>query len=128
MNKRHRILPPEFYLDSNVVKMSQALLGKYLVTEFNDQITAGMIVETEAYNGALDRASHAFNHRRTARTEIMYRQGGVGYIYLCYGIHHLFNVVTAKEGTPQAVLIRAIEPTDGIPIMLKRRKMTKLTH
>ena len=119
------ILTQKFYLNDDVVGISQALLGKFLVTRFGGQLTAGMIVETEAYRGAEDKASHAYNHRRTARTETMYQAGGIGYIYLCYGIHHLFNVVTAQAGTPHAVLIRAIEPVDGISTMIKRRNMKK---
>ena len=110
----------------DVVQIAQRLLGKVLVTNFNGCYTAGMIVETEAYAGATDQASHAFGSRRTARTETMYREGGVAYVYLCYGIHHLFNVVTNMPGVPHAVLIRAIEPLDGIDIMLERRKKEKL--
>ncbi|MCS5711579.1 DNA-3-methyladenine glycosylase [Candidatus Berkiella aquae] len=119
-------LPRDFYLSDDVVKLSQALLGKFIVTDIDGKRTAGMIVETEAYRGAEDRASHAFSNRRTKRTETMFQQGGVAYIYLCYGIHHLFNVVTAPQGTPHAVLVRAIEPVDGIDIMLQRRGMTTL--
>ena len=85
-----------------------------------------MIVETEAYAGTGDKASHAFGNRRTNRTEIMYAHGGVAYVYLCYGIHHLFNVVTNIEHVPHAILIRAIEPIGGIEIMLERRKKEKL--
>lgn len=118
-------LPLSFYTRKDVVAISKKLLGKFLVTQFNNQLTSGMIVETEAYKGTTDRASHAYNGRRTARTEIMYAQGGTAYIYLCYGIHHLFNVVTNEKETPHAVLIRAIEPADGIDIMMKRRKKKK---
>lgn len=126
---RYQKLPKDFYLSEDVVALSQALLGKFIVTEHQGERTAGMIVETEAYRGAEDRASHAFNHRRTARTETMYREGGVAYIYLCYGIHHLFNVVTAPEGCPHAVLVRAIEPFEGQEIMMARRGMKKrATH
>ncbi len=87
-----------------------------------------MIVETEAYKGISDKASHAYNGRFTERTQIMYKEGGAAYIYLCYGIHHLFNVVTNVEGTPHAVLIRAIEPIEGIDTMLKRRKKKQLDY
>jgi DNA-3-methyladenine glycosylase len=86
------------------------------------QKTAGVITETEAYLGIDDRACHAYGGRRTARTEIMYQAGGVAYIYLCYGIHHLFNVVTAEEGTPHAVLIRGLRPLHGIDLMKTRRR------
>jgi DNA-3-methyladenine glycosylase len=86
----------------------------------NEGLTGGIIVETEAYAGITDRASHAYGGRRTDRTEIMFLEGGVAYIYLCYGIHSLFNIVTHKEGTPHAVLIRGIKPMAGLDIMLKR--------
>jgi len=109
-----------FYQRADVVQISKELLGKYLMTHVNGQTTGGIITETEAYAGIRDQASHAYGDRRTSRTEIMYNKGGVAYVYLCYGIHHLFNVVTNKEGTPHAVLIRAIKPMDGMEIILKR--------
>jgi len=115
------ILPESFYSRKDVVKIAQELLGKVLVTEFDGVHTAGMITETEAYAGAIDKASHAFGNRRTRRTEIMYNHGGVAYVYLCYGIHHLFNVVTNLQDAPHAILIRAVEPLEGIQIMLERR-------
>lgn len=121
------MLPEEFYTRKNVVKIAKDLLGKVLVTDFDGRRTSGIIVETEAYEGIGDKASHAYAGRRTNRTEIMYNKGGVAYVYLCYGIHHLFNVVTNTEDIPHAVLIRAIEPIDGIDIMLARRNKTKLT-
>lgn len=102
------ILEKSFYLNEDVVETARQLLGKMIYTGFNGIITAGMIVETEAYNGSSDRACHAFNNRRTARTEVMYAEGGVAYVYLCYGIHSLFNVVIGAEGSPKAVLIRGI--------------------
>jgi DNA-3-methyladenine glycosylase len=86
-----------------------------------------MITETEAYAGVTDKASHAFGNRRTARTEVMFMEGGVAYVYLCYGIHHLFNVVTNVAEIPHAVLIRAGEPLEGIDHMLARRNKTTLT-
>ena len=116
-------LPRSFYARSNVVQIAKELLGKFLYTKFDGKLTGGIIIETEAYNGEIDRASHAFGGRRTARTEIMYSEGGTAYVYLCYGVHSLFNVVTNEKNIPQAVLIRAIEPTTGIQEMLKRRKM-----
>ncbi|HZX58133.1 MAG TPA: DNA-3-methyladenine glycosylase [Mucilaginibacter sp.] len=116
-------LPQSYYLGTDVVAISKDLLGKYLFTCINGELTGGLIVETEAYNGAVDRASHAYGNRRTNRTEIMFQQGGIAYIYLCYGIHEMLNVVTSTEGHAQAILIRAIEPTDGIDIILHRRKM-----
>jgi DNA-3-methyladenine glycosylase len=115
-------LPESFYTRNNVVQISRDLLGKVLFTKFRGKITAGIITETEAYQGITDRASHAFNNRRTKRTEIMYSKGGTAYVYLCYGIHSLFNVVTNKENIPHAVLVRAIHPLEGIDVMLKRRK------
>lgn len=116
-------IPESFYLDDNVVHLSKSLLGKYLFTSIDGVITGGYIVETEAYNGIIDRASHAFGDRNTPRTKTMYLQGGIAYVYLCYGIHEMFNIVTSGEGIPRAILIRAIEPTDGIEAMLYRRKM-----
>lgn len=113
-------LDHHFYNRAEVLTIARELLGKILVTKFNGVTTSGRIVETEAYNGVLDRASHAYGGRRTARTEVMYRAGGTAYVYLCYGIHHLFNVVTNQEDIPNAVLIRAIEPLTGIDSMLKR--------
>jgi DNA-3-methyladenine glycosylase len=120
MNKQWKKLPKSFYEREDVVLISIDLIGKILVTNFEGKLTAGRIVETEAYNGIFDKASHAWNGRRTNRTEIMYAQGGVAYVYLCYGIHHLFNVVTNLADTPNAVLIRAVEPVEGIDIMLER--------
>lgn len=119
----------DFYLRKNVVKVAQDLLGTFLVTEFEPSIiTIGKIVETEAYQGPFDKASHSYNLRRTQRTETMYLEGGVAYIYLCYGIHHLFNIVTGPKDTPHGVLIRAIEPVEGIEIMLQRRQFEKIKH
>jgi len=115
-------LKQRFYLNEDVVEVARLLLGKYLFTFFDGALTGGLITETEAYNGIHDRASHAYGGRRTARTEIMYNTGGTAYVYLCYGIHSLFNVVTNKENVPHAVLIRAIRPSHGIETMLKRRK------
>jgi DNA-3-methyladenine glycosylase len=120
------ILPESFYTRKDVVKIARELLGKVLVTNFDGVRTAGMIVETEAYAGETDKASHAYGGRRTQRTEIMYMHGGTAYVYLCYGIHHLFNVVTNARDTPHAILVRAIEPLDGIETMLERRGKEKL--
>jgi DNA-3-methyladenine glycosylase len=119
-------LPPSFYLGSDVVAVSKALLGKYLFTSINSEVTGGFIVETEAYNGVVDRASHAYGNRRTKRTEVMFGEGGVAYIYLCYGIHEMLNIVTSTDGHAQAILVRAIEPTAGIDIMLARKNMEVL--
>ena len=116
-----RKLDEAFYLREDVVQISRDLLGKYLITQFDGVITGGIITETEAYAGVTDRASHAFGDKRTKRTETMYSAGGVAYVYLCYGIHHLFNVVTNVKGVPHAVLIRAIEPKVGLKTILNRR-------
>ncbi|MNQ45826.1 3-methyladenine DNA glycosylase [compost metagenome] len=116
-------LPLSYYLNQDVIFLAKDLLGKVLFTQIEGQITAGIIVETEAYFGEIDKASHAYGGRRTNRTEIMYSEGGVSYVYLCYGIHHLFNVVTSVKNEPHAVLIRAIEPLTGTEIMESRRNM-----
>lgn len=122
MKNKFQKLSKDLYLRSNVIQVSKELLGKFLITNIDGIKTGGMITEVEAYNGIIDKASHAFGGRRTARTETMFASGGVAYVYLCYGIHHLFNVVTNEKNIPQAVLIRAIEPSIGIEEMLKRRK------
>ncbi|WP_158828256.1 DNA-3-methyladenine glycosylase [Mucilaginibacter lacusdianchii] len=116
-------LPESFYLNNNVIEVARNLLGKYLFTRIDGEVAGGYIVETEAYNGSVDKASHAFGNRLTQRTETMFRQGGVAYVYLCYGIHEMLNVVTSVEGQPHAVLIRAINPTVGLDIMQYRRNM-----
>lgn len=119
-------LAEDFYTGSDVVDIAKKLLGKQLVSQIDGQISSGIIVETEAYNGRTDRACHAFGGRRTDRTETMYQKGGIAYVYLCYGIHHLLNVVTHREDYADAVLIRAIAPEEGIDKMLRRRKMSSL--
>lgn len=113
-------LPDAFYDRPGVVAVAKDLLGKVLVTVFDGQRTSGRIVEVEAYNGIVDRASHAWSGRRTRRTEVMFGPAGVAYVYLIYGIHHLFNVVTNKRDVPHAVLVRALEPMEGVPVMLER--------
>lgn len=113
-------LPLSFYERPDVVNITKELLGKILVTNFDNQQTAGRIVEAEAYNGPFDKASHSYGNRRTKRTEVMYSSGGVAYVYLCYGIHQMFNIVTNVKDIPNAILIRAVEPMVGIDIMLKR--------
>lgn len=121
-------LSAEFYQSKKVVSIARNLLGKYLFTNINCEISGGFIVETEAYNGITDKASHAFGNRKTNRTKTMYQAGGVAYVYLCYGIHEMLNVVTSAEGEPNAVLIRAINPTEGIGLMLERRKMISIKN
>jgi DNA-3-methyladenine glycosylase len=116
-------LEKDYYLSENVVALSRDLLGKYLCTRFDGKLTSGIITETEAYAGEIDKASHAYGNRRTKRTEIMFADGGVCYVYLCYGIHHLFNIVTNYRGVPHAILVRAIKPAEGIKTILKRRNI-----
>ena len=118
-------LENSFYCNTDVVDISKKLIGKVLVTNLSNHLTSGIIVETEAYAGIFDKASHAFNNKRTKRTEIMYKNGGIAYVYLCYGIHNLFNVITNVKDVPHAVLIRAIEPLEGIKEMYRRRKISK---
>ena len=120
-------LTPEFYKRTDVVQITKELLGKYIFTNINGELTGGIITEAEAYAGIIDRASHAWNNRRTKRTETMYMEGGVAYVYLCYGIHSMFNIVTNKKDIPHAILIREVKPTTGTGIILKRRGKTKLT-
>jgi DNA-3-methyladenine glycosylase len=118
-------LPISFYQDTNVIEVARNILGKQLWTNFNNELTVGLIVEVEAYCGATDRACHAFPDKRTPRTQIMYEAGGVAYVYLVYGMHHLFNIVTNVEGSADAVLIRAIEPVKGEEVMMDRRNVNQ---
>lgn len=118
-------LSPDYYLNEDVIGLAKDLLGKVLYTQIDGKISAGIIVETEAYFGVKDKASHAHGGRRTARTETMFAQGGIAYVYLCYGMHNLFNVVTSAKDNPNAVLIRAIEPLIGIEFIEERRKMNR---
>ncbi len=117
-----------FYLRDQVWQISKELIGKFLFTQIDGVTTGGMIVETEAYCGINDRACHANNGRKTKRNNIMYESGGRAYIYLCYGIHYLFNVVTNIKGRADAILVRAIEPCQGVEVMLKRRNHNTLQN
>jgi len=119
---RDNKLSKKFYTRRDVSLIAKELIGKKLFTTINGETSGGIIVETEAYSGAIDRASHAFPVKKTKRTEVMFKEGGHAYVYLCYGIHKLFNIVTNIEGQPDAVLIRAIEPTLGLDIIKLRRK------
>jgi DNA-3-methyladenine glycosylase len=112
-------LPESFYLERDVVKVAKNLLGKFLVTDLGGERTSGMIVETEAYSYR-ERGCHAFQGKQTKRNAAMFQTGGVSYVYLCYGMYELFNVVTNEAGTAEAVLIRALQPADGQALMLKR--------
>ena len=115
-------LKREFYTRLNVLTISRELLGKLLVVpdEHGNRVS-GKIVEVEAYRGPEDRASHAYGGRRTKRTETMYQLGGMSYVYFVYGMYHQFNVVTNVEDVPHAILVRALEPVEGIETMRKRR-------
>lgn len=116
------ILNRDFYIKDGIT-LAKDLLGKILVKEIDGVLYKGRIVETEAYMGAIDKACHAYNNRRTKRTEAMYREGGYSYIYLIYGMYHCFNVIASIKDNPEAVLIRALEPLDNKDIMLKIRKV-----
>lgn len=121
-------LSVSFYQQEDILQIARELLGKIFVTRFKNAETSGRIVEVEAYAGAIDKASHAFGGRKTTRNEVMYATGGVAYVYLCYGIHHLFNVVTNGKDVPHAILIRALEPIKGVETMLKRTGKRKLDN
>ncbi|MEP7236850.1 MAG: DNA-3-methyladenine glycosylase [Ferruginibacter sp.] len=121
-------LPIQFYKRTDVLLIARELIGKIIVTNFDGVITSGRIVETEAYIAFTDRASHSHGGKRTARNEHMYANAGTTYVYICYGMHHLFNVVTNAKDVPDAVLIRAVEPLTGIDTMLKRTGKLKLDN
>ena len=124
-NPARTVLPETFYLRSDVTRIAIDLLGKVLVTRMDGVHTSGRITETEAYAGRGDRACHAAHGRLTPRNRTMHGAGGRAYVYLCYGIHSLFNVVTHSEGMPDAVLIRAVEPLEGVEHMLRRRGLDR---
>ncbi len=119
------MVPAEHFQTEDTLAIARFLLGKQITTYVDGLATGGLITETEAYLGVTDRASHSYGGRRTPRTEIMYRKGGIAYIYFCYGMHHLLNLVTGPEGMPHAVLIRALHPTIGLETMQQRRKGRK---
>ena len=121
-------LPLQFYDRTDVIAIARELLGKIIVTRFDGFTSSARIVETEAYIGLTDRASHSFHGRRTPRNEHMYAAPGTAYVYICYGMHHLFNVVTNKKDVPDAVLIRAVEPLKGVDLMLQRTGKKKVDH
>ena len=112
-------LDPSFYRRNNVVAIAKDLLGKCLFTRKQGKTTAGIIVETEAYSSK-EKGCHAYQNRMTRRNEVMFNEGGHAYVYLCYGIHNLFNVVTNRQGEADAVLIRALEPAEGASLMVRR--------
>jgi DNA-3-methyladenine glycosylase len=119
-------LPFNFYKRKNVVAIAKELVGKIVVTKFDGLTTSGRIVEAEAYVAMIDKASHAFGGRRTAKNEHMYASPGTAYVYICYGMHQMFNIITNEKDVPDAVLIRAVEPLEGINIMLQRTGKEKL--
>ena len=118
-------LERDFYRQSGLI-VARELIGKKLVTNFDEGMTAGIIIETEAYMGVDDAASHSYKNRRTARTEAMFSDGGHLYVYLIYGMYNCANVVANVKDIPEAVLIRALEPTDGIELMKRRRNKQSL--
>lgn len=121
-----KTLSKAYFEYHNVVLLAKDLIGKELNTYIEGVRTSGIITETEAYAGKGDKACHAHLGRFTERTKVMYESGGIAYVYLCYGIHHLFNIVTNTQGNADAILIRAIEPTQGLDIMQKRRGKSKI--
>jgi len=121
-------LPHSFYLSNDVESIAYSLLGKFLFSKVNGILTGGIITETEAYKGVEDKASHAYGGKRTKRTEVMYKQGGISYVYLCYGVHYLLNVVTAEANIPDAVLIRGIYPITGAKHMMDRTGKSKVDY
>lgn len=118
----------DFYSRADVIQVAKELLGKIIVTNIDGHKTSARIVETEAYIAITDKASHSYNGKRTERNEHMYGPAGISYVYICYGMHHLFNVVTNNPGTPDAVLIRAAMPLSGIEIMLQRTRKLKADY
>lgn len=120
------LVEPSFFQSNSVLEHAYSLLGMFLVTRFDDGITWGRITEVEAYVGTSDRASHVFGGRKADRTRVFYENGGIAYVYLCYGIHHLFNIVTGDSQNPHAILIRSVQPCGGMDIMLRRRNMTAI--
>lgn len=118
----------DFYNRTDVIQVAKELLGKIIITNIDGHKTSARIVETEAYIAITDRASHSYNGKRTERNEHMYGPAGNSYVYICYGMHHLFNVVTNNPGTPDAVLIRAAMPLSGIEIMLQRTNKLKADY
>lgn len=129
MGDRHpeKVIPLSYYQTEDVVQLARSLLGKSLFTCINGELAGGIITETEAYAGASDKACHSYNNRRTPRNEAMFSAGGIAYVYLCYGIHHLLNIITGPQNEPVGILLRALRPTHGVETMLRRRGHPKLS-
>lgn len=117
-------IPLSYYQHDDVVFLARDIIGKKICTNLNGQYTSAIITETEAYCGRNDKACHAYSGKRTNRTEVMFQEGGKAYVYLCYGIHNLFNITTNIDGLADAILIRAAQPLKGKDIMLQRRNKT----
>ncbi len=122
-----KLLPSSYYLNQDLLFLARDMLGKIIVSDIDGKTSICRIVETEAYRAPEDRGSHAFGNKVTGRTATMFAAGGRSYVYLCYGIHHLCNVVSAPSGIAHATLIRAVEPLEGIDIMLNRRHQPRLS-
>ncbi len=120
---KEKMLDQSFYLSSDILQTAMSLLGKTISTYIGGFETTGMITETEAYKAPEDKASHAYDNNLTPRTEVIFREGGCAYVYLCYGMHHMFNVVSGAKDEAHAILIRAVQPLSGIRIMEDRRQM-----
>ncbi len=118
-------LPLKFYRNDDALEVAQELIGKVLCSDLGGQRTEGIIYETEAYCGVNDRACHAWPNRLTPRTEVFFKKGGIAYVYLCYGIHGLFNIITGSEGLPRAILIRAVYPIANLDLIKERRNYSK---
>ena len=121
-------LPTTYYLKDDVVALAKSFLGKFLFTNIDGIVTGGIITETEAYNGVTDKASHTYGGLRTNRTEVMYKEGGICYVYLCYGVHYLFNIVTNLKSIPHAILIRGIYPLIGEKEILRRTGKQRIIY
>ena len=126
LNPARKKISKNYFQSNDVLKLAQNILGMAICTNFNRKLTSGIIIETEAYKGINDKASHAYGNKKTTKNNSMYLNGGTIYIYKCYGIHNLFNIVTNNEKFPDAILIRAIEPLHGLDTMKLRTNKTNI--